>query len=423
MNRSDATRGAPRRLVLCGQCDWLVRLPARAPGQRACCPRCHHHLTGPAQPDARVPLAWAIATLISLGLVFAFPFLGFSSYGISYVMSFADTLGALGADHYGTLAALLLFTTILCPGLYLVSLIYLCIGASRNRGLPGAAILARALRPLEPWMMSDVFIVGVLVSLIKIVSLANIHIHTSFIAFCAYSLLLLHTLTLIDWVAIWDAIIPPAEPPHLAQPGASGHSQSLVACPACDTAFTAGRHPHCPRCGRRYHVFRINRIQLTWALLAAATILYIPANAYPVMYTVTLGQMQPQTIAAGVLYLAHSGDWPIAAVIFVASIMVPISKIVSLSWLCIAANKRPSASLARTRLYRITEKIGRWSMIDVFVVAVLATLVQAGDLMSIQPGPGALAFAGVVVLTMIAALTFDSRLLWPDAGPDKHAVT
>ncbi|WP_370453240.1 PqiA/YebS family transporter subunit [Salinisphaera sp. LB1] len=401
---------------MCGECDWVVWLPARRPGQRAHCPRCHHHLTGTARRDAQAPMACAIGALIMLALVFAFPFLGFSTHGVGHVMRFADTAEALLGDHYGVLALVLLATTVAFPGLYLAALVYLCLGAGHQR-LPGAIPLARLLRPIEPWMMSDVFIVGVLVSLVKIVSLADIHIRASFIAFCIYSLLLLRTVTLIDWTALWDAIAPAPEPDMTAHAGASGRSQSLVACGACGTPFVAHPRHRCPRCGKRHHVFRVDRIQLTWALLVTAALLYIPANIYPVLSTVTLGNAQPQTIAAGVLHLAESGDWPIAAVIFVASIVVPVSKIVALAWLCIAARGRPAASLARTRAYRITEKIGRWSMIDVFVVAVLATLVQAGTLMSIEPGPGAIAFAGVVILTMIAALTFDTRLLWPERAP------
>lgn len=414
---------APERLVLCQQCDWLIRIPARAPGQRARCPRCHHHLTGATACDARTLAAWAITSLISLALVFAFPFLGFSSHGIGHVMEFADTVHALGTYHYNALVGILLCTTIIFPGIYLAALIYICISASRRGALPGTLAIARTLRPLEPWIMSDVFIIGVLVSLVKIVSLANIHIYTSFIAFCVYALLLLHTLTLIDWTTIWDDIAPLPSPPPGARAGTSGLSQSLVACRACGAPFPAGKNRDCPRCGKRHHEFLGNRTQLTLALLVTAAILYIPANLYPIMYTSALGQTQPQTIAAGVLYLARAGDWPIAAIIFVASIIVPISKIVALGWLCIIAGKRSTASLAHTRLYRITEKIGRWSMIDVFVVSILATLVQAGALMSIKPGPGVLAFAGVVIVTMVAALTFDPRSLWSDDARSKDSTT
>lgn len=414
---SDNNPGADR-LVLCRECDWVMRLPVRAAGQAAHCPRCHHHVAEPAQRDAQRPLAWAIASLMMLVLVFAFPFLGFSTRGVGHVMDFIDAARALIGYHYGGLAVVLLATTVVLPALYLAALVYLCSGVQLGRRLPGAIPLARTLRPLEPWMMSDVFIVGVLVSLIKIISLADIQIHASFIAFCVYSVMLIRTLTLIDWTSLWDAIAP--APDRGSAPmvrGASGRSQDLVACRGCNTPFAINRRARCPRCGKRHHMYSLNRLQFTWALLATAVILFIPANLYPVLYTVQLGDPQPQTIAAGVIALFRHGDWPIALVIFTASIMVPLSKILALGWLCIKARSSDvHNAMARTRLYRITEKIGRWSMIDVFVVSILGALVQAGSLMSIKPGFGVVPFAGVVIITMIAALIFDTRLLWPESA-------
>lgn len=408
------------RVVLCDECDWLMRLPERGPGERAHCPRCHHHVAEAAQGNAQRPLAWAIASLMMLILVFSFPFLGFSTSGIGHVMDFADAARALINYHYGELAFVLLATTVVLPGFYLCALVYICSGIQLRRSWPGSVAIARVLRPLEPWMMPDVFIVGVLVSLIKIMSLADVHIRLSFVAFCLYAVMLIRTLTLVDWTSLWDAIAPaPSLDSSYVTHGASGRSQGIVACRACNTPFAVNRRNRCPRCGKRHHAHFVDRLQLTWALLATAVLLFIPANIYPVLYTVQLGNPQPQTIAAGVLGLIHHGDWPIALVIFTASIVVPLSKILALAWLCLQARSQDSTrSFAHTRLYRITEKIGRWSMIDVFVVSILAALVQAGSLMSIKPGVGAVPFAGVVIVTMVAALTFDTRLLWPDAAQE-----
>ena len=131
------------------------------------------------------------------------------------------------------------------------------------------------------------------------------------------------------------------------------------------------------------------------------------------MTTTNFGQEKNSTIMAGVIDLIEHGSWPIALVIFIASILVPIAKLIVLSWLCLTVNNAHQLSqLARLKLYRITEFIGRWSMVDVFVVAILVALIHAGDLISVTPGPAALAFASVVVLTMLAAITFDSRLIW-----------
>jgi len=141
--------------------------------------------------------------------------------------------------------------------------------------------------------------------------------------------------------------------------------------------------------------------------------MYIPANVYPIMTTTSLGHTSPSTIIGGVVELVQLGSWPVAAVIFIASVIVPVGKLVALAWLCLVVSRSSELNAAvRTRLYRLTEFIGRWSMIDIFVVAILVALIRAGSLMSITPGPAALAFGAVVVITMLAAMTFDPRLLW-----------
>jgi paraquat-inducible protein A len=166
-------------------------------------------------------------------------------------------------------------------------------------------------------------------------------------------------------------------------------------------------------------------LQRTWALLATAALLYVPANFYPIMTTTSLGQSTPSTIIGGVVELIQMGSWPIAMVIFVASVIVPVGKLGALAWLCLVVKRSDELNAGtRTRLYRLTEFIGRWSMVDVFVVAILVALIRAGSLMSITPGPAALAFATVVILTMLAAMTFDPRLIWdtPSAGKARNAT-
>ena len=142
-------------------------------------------------------------------------------------------------------------------------------------------------------------------------------------------------------------------------------------------------------------------------------ILYVPANLYPIMDTVFLGDDSPSTIMGGVVLLWAMGSYPIAAVIFIASVVVPLVKILALLWLCYMVQRGHGASpLGKLKLYRMTEFVGRWSMIDVFVVAILAGLIRLDNLMTIYPGPAAIAFAGVVLITMVAAMSFDSRLIW-----------
>ena len=187
-----------------------------------------------------------------------------------------------------------------------------------------------------------------------------------------------------------------------------------MACQRCHMLCRQAAKPVvCPRCGAPLHSRKPNSIARTWALVLAATVFYIPANVLPVTITTSIGMVQSDTIMSGVIYFMHSGSWPVALVIFVASIFVPILKLIILSFLLISVQRRWHwRPVDRTRLYRLTEAIGRWSMLDVFVVTILVALVHLGALASIEAGPGAVFFAAVVVVTMLAAEAFDPRLIW-----------
>jgi paraquat-inducible protein A len=169
----------------------------------------------------------------------------------------------------------------------------------------------------------------------------------------------------------------------------------------------------CARCGATLHVRKPDSIGRAWAFLIAAGLLYIPANVLPVMETGFLFGSQTDTIMSGVVYLWTSGSWPLAAIIFIASIMVPASKLIALTFLLVSVQRRSTWSpLERTRLYRVVERVGRWSMVDIYVAAILTAIVQFQALAMIKAGPGAIAFGAVVVLTMFAAECFDPRLIW-----------
>lgn len=169
----------------------------------------------------------------------------------------------------------------------------------------------------------------------------------------------------------------------------------------------------CPRCGAPLHARKPNSLARTWALVCAATILYIPANVLPMTVTSALGTVQADTIMSGVIYFIHSGSWEIAAVIFIASVFVPLLKLLILVILLLSVQLRWHwRPKDRTMLYRLTEAVGRWSMLDVYVVTILVALVKLGAVATIEAGPAAVYFAAVVVITMIAAESFDPRLIW-----------
>ena len=201
-------------------------------------------------------------------------------------------------------------------------------------------------------------------------------------------------------------------------PSNTAAAQGWANCHTCTKLASAELH-HCPRCGAALHLRLTDSLHQTVALLITAVLLYIPANVYPIMTTDQLGQSIDSTIIGGVLLLWDHGSYPVASVIFIASVMVPVGKMLSLSVLC-ASVARQDVTRMRQRavLYRVTEFVGRWSMVDVFVVAILVALIQLGGLLVIRPGVAALAFSGVVIVTMFAVERFDPRLIWDQLNED-----
>ena len=169
----------------------------------------------------------------------------------------------------------------------------------------------------------------------------------------------------------------------------------------------------CPRCGSTLHARKPNSLGRTWALVVAALILYVPANALPITITTSLGSAQSDTILSGVIYFMQSGSWEIAAIIFIASVFVPLAKLITLVYLLVSVQLRSTRRPRdRTSLYRLTEMVGRWSMVDIYVVTILVALVKLGAIATVEAGPAAVYFAAVVVITMFAAESFDPRLIW-----------
>lgn len=194
----------------------------------------------------------------------------------------------------------------------------------------------------------------------------------------------------------------------------TARQMGMVACHRCHLLCRqTNAQAVCPRCGVILHSRKPKSIGRTWALVIAAFVFYIPANVLPITHTTSLGVVQSDTIMSGVIYFIHSGSWPVALIIFIASVFVPLLKLLILILLLVSVQYRWQwRPVDRTRLYHLTEAIGRWSMLDIFVVTILVALVQLGSLASIEAGAGALYFGAVVVVTMFAAEAFDPRLIW-----------
>ncbi len=202
----------------------------------------------------------------------------------------------------------------------------------------------------------------------------------------------------------------------------------LVACPACGTITRLSIErldapPKCQLCFARLHSRKPMSIQRSWAWLTAGILAYLPANIFPIMVTTVFGDSEPNTIIGGFFVLWEMESYLIAIVVFLASVVVPVLKFLAVSYLLISIQRRfQHSKYDRTRLFRMTEFIGRWSMIDVFVVAILAALVQIGSVAQIDPGIGATAFGATVIFTMLSALALDPRLLWDDKPAEGNRI-
>jgi paraquat-inducible protein A len=198
----------------------------------------------------------------------------------------------------------------------------------------------------------------------------------------------------------------------------------IVSCQTCGllsrpaAAEAPGR---CPRCATQLALRRHDSLQRTWALIVAAAICYVPANLLPVLTTNTLRSSESDTVLGGVIYLYTSGSWPLALIVLIASVMIPVGKLAALAYLLVSVQRGSiKGSRERTRVFRVVELIGRWSMLDVFVIAFVVALVQLPPAMTAQPGPGVPFFAAVVILTMLAAMSFDPRLIWGGADEGRY---
>lgn len=398
--------------VLCPHCDLLVLLPAMNAGQKGVCPRCKNTLISRWHDPRLQPVGYAFSALIMLVLANLFPFVNMNVAGLGQEITLAEITRVMVADNFSSLAGLFLLFVQLIPACCMLVIMVLCLDVPLPFRLK--AFLVKALFALRAWGMAEIFLVGVLVSFVKLMAYGEIGVGISFVPYCIFCLLQLRAFQCSDARWLWDNIMPLPSPVAVnqLQPGHSGLVQGIRGCTCCTLILPAALE-QCPRCHTREQARRRNSLQWTMALLITSIMLYIPANLLPMMVTETLGSRLNSTIMAGVILLWDDGSYPVALVIFIASIMVPTLKMISIGWLCWDAGGHGKADSERMHLiYEVVEFVGRWSMIDVFVIAVLSGLVRIGQLMKISPGIGVVLFAMVVIITMFAAKTFDPRLLW-----------
>jgi len=402
----------------CGGCGQHQSVPALQPGMSAKCARCGITLVSIKTHLLNHSIALTVAALILMLIMCLTRLMSVETAGILIHAGLFSGPEELIRQGMPELGAVVIFVTILAPTAKLTGTLYVLIRlheASPPRHLRWVFAWAEKLRP---WSMIEVFVLGVFVAYVKLGDLVRLELDIGVYALLVLTVIIIWADSALDRELIWerlgetgaDQIIPPDRLDR-------SELKWAVGCETCGlVSFPRDDHAHCPRCNSRLHRRKPNSYSRTWALTIAAAIMYIPANYFPVLTVMQLGAGAPSTIIGGVEELVSSHMYPLAALVFFASIAVPMLKLVGLSIMLIAGQTGRDGWLRdRTKLYYVVHWVGRWSMIDIFMEALLGALVHFGGVITIEPGIGAVAFCGVVILTMLAAETFDPRLMWDAA--------
>ncbi|WBF43581.1 membrane integrity lipid transport subunit YebS [Serratia rubidaea] len=395
------------RYQRCCECDLLFRLPALNGSQAAYCPRCNAKVVNGRDWSMARLTAMAVTMLLLMPFAFAEPLINIRLLGTAIHASLLEGIWQMSRQGDPITASMVAFCTIGAPLTLSLSLLYLRIGHRLGMNLRPVLLM---LERLKEWVMLDIYLIGMAVAAIKVKEYADIEAGNALLAYLALTLLSILTLIHMNLEQLWERYYPQQQP--------EGAPSALHVCLSCHfTGYpdTRGRCPRChiPMCRRQPY-----SLQKTWAALIAAMILLLPANLLPISIIYANGARMEDTIFSGVVSLATSGNMPIAAIVFIASVLVPFTKVIVLITLLFSVHLKTCHSLkTRIRLLRLVRWIGRWSMLDLFVIALMMSLVNREQLLSFTMGPAAFYFGSAVILTILAVEWLDSRLIW-----DAHAT-
>ncbi len=401
-------------LMACPECDLLHRVRTPPQGGISSCVRCGAILRRGGHDSKDVALALHIAALILFCFANAFPLLSLHLHGTVQEASIPGCARILANLGWPWLSAVLITTVILAPLAHLSGMIYVLLEIRRRHPNRWTVWIFRLVEQFGAWGMAEVFILGILVSYVKLAKMAVVVPGPSLYGLGAFIVVAAAAVSALDIGSVWEALgdHPEGAATHPPKGARTAREAHLVACLTCGR-LSPFKSTSCSRCGATLHSRKLKSRQRTWALLLTATVLYLPANLLPVMRVVSLGRTQSDTIMGGVFYFLRTGSWPLALLIFIASVVVPILKIIILAILLISERRRSSRwPEHRARLYRLTELVGRWSMVDIFVITLMVAMVELGSVATVTPGPGSVAFALMVFSTMLAVRCFDPRLVW-----------
>lgn len=400
----------------CKSCGLFQCIPDLANGEEAKCTRCRNVLRR-VQEDL-IPLSLVCAVIAAVLFVFALslPFFNLQAAGrfvTSNLFSGPDMLNERGMHVLAFIVVLLL---IVAPVIKLGIHIGVLVGLKYGPTHPALPWLFGWRHKLMPWAMIDVFLLGAFVAYTRLGALAQVEVGLSMYALFGAMVASVAADASLDTDAIWRRM----DPHHLRAYFNAKTPGQPMGCDVCEFVSRVKDGSKCPRCNHIVHTRKPDGAMRATTLLITGAILYLPANALPVMTVTRLGKGGPNTILSGVRELAAAHLWPLAILVLFASIIVPIFKVGVLGTLLVMTRRKSSRGLLmRARLFRLISVIGRWSMIDIFMLTTLVGVVRLGFLATVLPGDGAFAFCAVVIVTMLATEFFDPRSMWDAANPDE----
>ena len=396
------------RYQRCPQCDTLFSLPDVKSSESAHCPRCNARILNGRDWSMTRLTAMAVTMLLLMPFAFGLPLMSIRLLGTNISASLLGGIMQMTQQGEVIAASMVAFCTLGAPLTLVASICYLSFGEKLGMNLRPVLLM---LDRLKEWVMLDIYLVGLAVASIKVQDYADLDPGPGLVAFLVLTVLSLLTLIHLNVEQLWCRFYPQQKSQDVARVA------DLRVCLSCHFTGVADERGRCPRCHTPLTLRRPYSLQKCWAALIASIVLLLPANLLPISIIYLNGARQEDTILSGIMSLA-AGNIPVAAVVFIASILVPFTKVIVMLTLLLSIHFNCEQGLkTRIRLLRVVQWVGRWSMLDLFVISLTMSLVNRDQLLAFTMGPAAFYFGSAVILTILAVEWLDSRLLW-----DAHAT-
>ena len=401
---------ATYRLVRCIECDATVSVRRPQEGEYAQCPRCHHKLQSGSHWSLKRCSLIALSILILMPFALGYPLLSLDLLGTKIDASVWKGIWKMAVEGYSYTAFMIFICAVLMPVSFAILVIMLQL-SKLLKIKPRNVLLFVGY--IKPWVMFDVYLVALGVTMFKVREYATLEVEVYLFAFVFTALLTTLLFIIINLDDLWHDFYPDQKP-------VTKSDKPLELCTACDYTFLKEDqqydHRHraiCPRCASLIEIPESVKLQRVWATLVAGIIMLFPANLLPISGVYLTGSLSQDTLMSGVMSFISMGSYFVAFVVFFASIFVPVSKILIMLYLLASVHFKWRHSIKwQMRLLHIIHFVGRWSMLDLFVLALMMSLVTRGQIINFTVGPAAFYFGAAVFLTMISTSQFDSRLIW-----------